>query len=95
MRKAQLDAAGEVWDSYFDYEAATRRHEWSLAVEETAVENLEAIQMAFDTGLQTFPDLLAAQQSLAAARSNRIRSRSDVLIAAASIVHATGDLQIN
>ena len=95
MRKAQLDAAGEVWDSYFDYEAATRRLHWSLAVEKTALETMEAIQLAFDTGLQTLPDLLAAQQSVAAARSNRIRSRADVLIAAASIVHATGDLKIN
>lgn len=95
LRKAQLDAAGEVWDSYFDYEAATRRHEWSLAVEDAAVEHLDAVQMAFDTGLQTFPELLSAQQSLAAARSHRIRSRADVLIAAASIVHATGDLQVN
>tara|TARA_B100002051_G_scaffold235767_1_gene236419 strand:- start:454 stop:1932 length:1479 start_codon:yes stop_codon:yes gene_type:complete len=95
MRRAQLDAAGEVWDSYFDYEAATLRHEWSLAVEETAIETLEAVQMAFDTGLQTLPDLLSAQQSVASARSNRIQSRADVLIAAASIVHATGDLKIN
>ncbi|MCH2143332.1 MAG: TolC family protein [Phycisphaerales bacterium] len=95
MRQAQLDAAGEVWDSYFDYEAATRRHEWSLAVEEAADEQLDAVQMAFDTGLQTFPELLTAQQALASARAHRIRSRADVLISAASIVHATGDLKIN
>ena len=95
LRKAQLDAAGEVWDSYFDYESATRRLEWSIAVEDTAIENMSAIQMAFDSGLQTLPDLLAAQQAVASARSNRIRSRADVLIAAASMVHATGDIQIN
>ncbi|MEE2907916.1 MAG: TolC family protein [Planctomycetota bacterium] len=95
LRRAQLDAAGEVWDSYFDYEAATRRLEWSQAVELTALESLDAVQLAFDTGLQTLPQLLAAQQSVASARSNRITSRADVLIAAASIVHATGDLQAN
>ncbi len=95
MRRAQLDAAGEVWDAYFDYDVATQRHEWSLAVEETAIESLEAVQMAFDTGLRTLPDLLTAQQQVASARSNRIRSRADVLISAASIVHATGDLKIN
>lgn len=95
LRKAQLDAAGEVWDSYFDYESATRRLEWSIAVEDTAMESMGAIQLAFDTGLQTLPDLLTAQQAVASARCNRIRSRADVLIAAASIVHATGDMQIN
>ena len=95
MRRAQLDAAGEVWDSYFDYDVATQRHEWSLAVEATAIESFEAVQMAFDFGLRTLPDLLGAQQMVAAARSNRIQSRSDVLISAASIVHATGDLRVN
>ena len=95
LRQAQLDAAGEVWDSYFDFESASRRLEWSRAVEDTAQESMDAMQLAFDNGLRTLPDLLAAQQAVASARSNRIRSRADVLIAAASMVHATGDIQIN
>ena len=94
LRRAQLDAAGEVWDAYFDYDVASQRHEWSVALEETALESLDAVQMAFDTGLRTLPDLLTAQQMVASARSTRIRSRADVLIAAAGIVHATGDLKV-
>ena len=94
MRRAQLNAAGEVWDAYFDYDVASQRHEWSLAVEATSLESLDAVQMAFDTGLQTLPDLLSAQQMVASARSMRIQSRADVLTAAAAIVHATGDLKV-
>jgi len=39
------------------------------------------------------PDVLAAQQLLASARSTRISSRVDVLSASADLVYATGDLQ--
>jgi len=94
LRRAQLDASGEVWDAYFDYQAASKRFDWARSLEESSIEQLEASQAAYDFGLGTLPDLLAAQRTTAQARAVRIQGRADVLIAAAAMAHATGDVQI-
>ena len=90
LRRIQLNVAGEVWDAYFDYKAAVERLAWADRLSISAKENLNAMRAAFDHGLKTLPDLQVAQQQIAAARAIRIQSRSDVLTAAAAMVHATG-----
>ena len=92
LQQVRLAAAGETWDAFFDYRAAIDRHEWALALETSAREHMAAEQFAFDAGLRTMPDVLAAQAALSSARSIRIDSRADVLIASADLVLATGDL---
>lgn len=95
LRRTRLNVAGEVWDAYFDYEAAVERLAWAERLGSSARENLDAMRAAFDHGLRTLPDLQAAQQQAAAARAIRINSRADVLTAAAAMVHASGDLRIS
>ncbi len=88
----RLDAAGEVWDAFFDYQAATRRYQWSEALLESSQESADAIEASFGVGLSTLPEVLAAQYSLADAQSTRITSRAELLTASAALIYATGDL---
>ncbi|MDG2054648.1 MAG: TolC family protein [Phycisphaerales bacterium] len=93
LDEIRLDAAGEVWDAFFNYEAATRRYQWSEALLESSQESADAIEASFSVGLSTLPEVLAAQYSLADAQSTRITSRADLLTASAALIYATGDLR--
>ena len=94
MQQARLSVAGEVWDAYFLWEAATKQYQWAESLVESSDANLDATLAAYQVGLRTAPQVLAARRSMADAREAFITSRAQVLSASANLVHATGDLRI-
>jgi len=94
LQQARLSVAGEVWDAYFQWQAASKQYEWAESLVESSIANLDATLASYQVGLRTMPQVLAARRSLADAREAFISSRAEVLSASANLVHATGDLRI-
>lgn len=94
LHQARLLVAGEVWDAYFQWDAAAKQLEWAESLVESSIANLDATLASYEVGLRTMPEVLAAKRSLADAREAFITSRANVLSASADLVHATGDLRI-
>lgn len=94
LQEARLSVAGEVWNAYFQWEAASKQFEWAESLMESSMASLDATLASYQVGLRTMPEVLAARRSLAVAREAYITSRADVLSASANLVHATGDMRI-
>ena len=95
LQQARLNAAGEVWDAYFQWEAASKQFEWAESLMESSAANLEATMASYEVGLRTMPEVLAARRALADAREAFITSRAQVLTASSDLIHATGDLRVD
>lgn len=95
LQQARLSVAGEVWDAYFQWQAATKQFKWAESLMESSVANLDATIASYDVGLKTMPQVLTARRALADAREALITSRAQVLASSATLIHATGDLRID
>ena len=95
MQLARLNAAGEVWDAYFQWEAANKQFAWAESLLASSTANLEATMASYEVGLRTMPEVLAARRALADARQAFITSRAQVLTTSSDLIHATGDLRID
>lgn len=94
LQQARLEVAGQVWDAYFQWEAAAQQFEWAESLLASSNATLEATVASYQVGLRTMPELLVARRGMADAREAYIRSRARVLSASANLVHATGDLRV-
>ena len=94
LQQARLEVAGEVWDAYFQWEAAAKQFQWAESRLTSSAATLDATMASYQVGLRTMPQLLAARRGMADAREAYITSRARVLSASANLVHATGDLRV-
>ena len=96
-RKAQADletlriqAIGEVWDSYNDYRAAQRQYDFGVALVESSRESYDAMIAAYEVGLATITELVAAEKDLAAALATLVETRSSLLTSMARVSYSIG-----
>ena len=82
----------QVWTAYADVKTALRKYEFATALLRASEDAYTATMESYRAGLGTFLDLLAAQRELARARTTSIASRAELLISAATLAFATGEM---
>jgi outer membrane protein len=87
---ARLEAEGDVWRSWADYQAARTQVEFARVLLEASQEAYDAMRAGYRSGLNSATDLVQVERDLARARSTRIESRARMLTSAASLVFAVG-----
>ena len=86
----RLQAEGDVWRSWADYQAARTQVEFAKVLLEASQEAYDAVFAGYRAGLNSVTDLVQVERDLARARSTRIDSQARMLEAAASLTHAVG-----
>ena len=87
---ARLEAEGDVWRSWADYQASRTQVEFARVLLEASQEAYDAVRAGYRSGLNSATDLVQVERDLARARSTRIESRARMLTSAASLVFAVG-----
>ena len=87
----RLDTILDVWSSYYAALTSFGRVQFAQAALSSSQENFDASQAFFKDGLATIPELVSAQNELAATRSERVRAIADYLTAVASFTLAMGN----
>lgn len=86
----RLETTRDVWTSYNDSLKARKRVTYALALVNSASENFNAAQAAFQNGLATITDLISSQSALAAARFEQAGAQADYLTSLASLSLSMG-----
>lgn len=90
--EAELQASADVWVSFFNYQAAFKKLNYSKSYLSSANNSYELAFESYKSGLSSIIDVLDAQASLAQARSQLINSEEDLYMALSNLSHATGKL---
>jgi outer membrane protein TolC len=90
--EAELQASAEVWFSFFNYQAALKKLNYSKSYLSSANNSYELAFESYKSGLSSIIDVLDAQASLAQARSQLITSEEDLYMSLSNLSHATGKL---
>ena len=93
---AQVDAArdqitDQVWTAYSNLKTALRQRQSALALLAAANQSYAAALEAYNSGVRSFLDVTAAQQTLAQARSTDVLARTQVLNVLATLAFQTSD----
>ena len=88
----RLETTRDVWTSYNDSLKTRKAVESAEALTTSAQENFDAVQAAFQNGLATITDLIAAQNNLAIAHSEQGGASADYLTSLASLSLAMGEI---
>lgn len=86
----QLKIMKDVWKSYADFKTSIRKREFAVAMLKASEKSYEGALKSYEQGITTVIELITAERNLAQARYTEIDSRSSLLIAAASLVYASG-----
>src|SRR5262249_19219090 len=86
----RLQAEGDVWRPWADYQASRTQVEFARVLLEASQEAYDAVLAGYRAGLNSVTDLVQVERDLARARSTRIDSQARMLEAAASLTHAVG-----
>jgi outer membrane protein len=94
--QAQVNAArdqieDEVWIAYSNLNTAFRQDEAATALLDAATQSYAAALESYNYGVRNLLDVTAAQKVLAAARSQDILARTQVLTALADVAFRAGD----
>jgi outer membrane protein len=94
--EAQVDAArdqitDQVWTAYSNLKTALRQRQSALALLVAANQSYAAALEAYNSGVRSFLDVTAAQQTLAQARSTDVLARTQVLNVLATLAFQTSD----
>lgn len=94
--QAQVNAArdqieDEVWTAYSNLNTAFRQREAATALLDAATQSYAAALESYNYGVRNLLDVTAAQKVLAAARSQDILARTQVLTALADVAFRAGD----
>jgi outer membrane protein len=86
----RLQAEGDVWRSWADYQAARTQVESARVLLDASQEAYDAVLAGYRAGLSSVTELVQVERDLARARSTRIDSRARMLDSAASLMFAVG-----
>ena len=86
----QLKVMKETWKAYADFKTSYRKREFALAMLKASENAYEGALKSYEHGIATVIELITAERNLAQARYTDIDSRSALLVAAASLVYASG-----
>jgi outer membrane protein len=82
----------EVFTSYTNMQTALRQQQAATALLTSAAQSYEATREAYGYGLRSELDVIAAQKTLAQARSEDVAARSQILLQAADLAFRTSDM---
>jgi len=82
----------EVWAAYSNTKTALRQRKAAAALLEASSESYTAALKAYNFGVRSLLDVVAAQKALAQARTADISARTQVLTQTATLAFRTGDL---
>jgi len=86
----QLKVMKEVWKAYAEFKTSARKREFAVAMLKASEKSYEGALKSYEQGVATVIELITAERNLAEARYTEIDSRSSLLVAAASLVYASG-----
>ena len=86
----QLKIMKEIWKAYAEFKTAVRKREFAIAMLKASEKAYEGAQKSYEQGVITVISLILAERNLAQARYTEIDSKSSLLLAAASLVYASG-----
>jgi outer membrane protein len=95
--KAEIDAtedeiSNEVWSAYSSLKTAERQRKAAAALLLSAEQSYAAALKSYDLGLRNLLDVVAAQRTLAQARSADVAVRAQVLTQFSNLAFRSGDL---
>ncbi len=95
--KAEVDAIrdqveNEVWTAYSNARTAIRQQKAAAALLTASTESYNAALESYQYGVRSQIDVVAAQRTLAVARTADVSARTQLLIGMASLAYQTGDL---
>ena len=89
----EVDTIAEVWRAYYQFKSALKKYEYAQAILAASADSYDANFEAYQQGLTTIVELLAASNELANARYTLIQSKADLLTASAAVAYAAGAIQ--
>lgn len=92
LRSQELTVVSQVWTYYFAFRSAIREVEAMRAAVQAQREAYEAINLGYQTGINSLLDLLTAQSDLDSAQQDLVQSEADRSISIANLAHAIGAL---
>ena len=93
MESFEVDTIAEVWRAYYQFKSALKKYEYAQAILAASADSYDANFEAYQQGLTTIVELLAASNELANARYTLIQSKADLLTASATVAYAAGAIQ--
>lgn len=90
LQAAALDASAQVWQAYYDFQAAQKKFAYARSLLSASQEAYQANLQTYAQGLSTIVELLTAARDLASARYTLIESKAELLTASAAVSYAVG-----
>jgi outer membrane protein TolC len=87
-----LETTRDVWTAYNDSLKARKQVTYATSLQNSAKEDFDSLQAAFQNGLATITDLLSSQSALANARFEEANAESDYLLSLASLALSIGHI---
>ncbi len=92
LRAQELSVLSSVWTYYFGFRSAIGEVTAQRAAVQAQREAYEAINIGYQTGINSLLDLLTAQQDLDQSRQDLVDAEANLSISIANLAHATGGL---
>jgi len=92
LEQGRLTASSDVWNKYYDMEAAVKQFTSSSAYLSSSSRAYDLASKSYKNGLISILDLLDAQSDVSLARRQEIESRNNLFVSFAKLAHATGKL---
>ncbi|WOO39798.1 TolC family protein [Rubellicoccus peritrichatus] len=92
LKSQELEVVSQVWTYYFSFRSAIREVEATRAAVKAQREAYDAINIGYQTGINSLLDLLTAQQDLDTSQQDLVQSEAERSIAIANLAHAIGAL---
>lgn len=90
LEQLRLQAIGETWDAYFRLQAYRDQFDFGEALLAQSQETFDAVTASYRQGLATITELVQSERDLQESRAVFVRTRSDLLVAAADLALASG-----
>jgi len=94
LRSQELQVVSDVWNFYYSFKSSVHQVESTTAQVTAQQEAYNAIQLGYNTGLNSYVDLLTAQANLATARQQKVQADANLGTAISNLAHATGILPL-
>jgi outer membrane protein len=88
----RLQISDEVWAAYTNMQTALHQQQAASALLDSSGEAYDAARESYGYGVRNIIDVIAAQKALAAARSEDVFARTQLLLQSATLAFRTGDL---
>jgi outer membrane protein TolC len=95
LRAQELQVVSDVWNFYYSFKSAQRQVESTQAAVTAQEEAYNAINLGYNTGLNSYVDLVTALDNLATARQQQVQASANLGTAISNLAHAIGSLPLD